>query len=327
MQQVFRKSSKKGGRVVRYRLKDGTLRTKHYPAYQPKPEPTPGDTVGDLIGAWERSPEWDKLAPRTKAQYVTYARHLLSMATVPVKQIKRLDLLLLRDALRTAKGDGAAIGFARVASSLFGWAVDREWIDFPPTARLQRGVFKGHLPAWSPSDAEQALRALPEHLRRPVVLALYTGQRRGDLIRMPWSAYDGTKIRLVQEKTHAAMVIAAPAELRVELDEWRRTATSILILTNKFGRPWHDSNLSKQLGEALAKIEGFPSHRNIHGLRKLAAANLAQAGCTLHEIAAITGHKSLAMLQLYTRSVDQERAAETAVIKLDDARKKRGAGL
>lgn len=301
-------------------MKDGTHQVKHYPAYERKGARAAGDTVEHLILAWERSPEWRKLAPRTQAQYVTYTRDLSSMAAVEVRRVGRRDLLDLRDAVREARGDGAAVGFARAVSSLFAWALDREWIEHTPAMRLQKGLVKGHLPAWSPADADLALAALPEHLRRAVVLALYTGQRRGDLIRMPWSAYDGQKIRLVQEKTGIALTIAAPAELRAELDAWRRSAASTLILVNKFGRPWQDSNLSKQLGEALSRIEGFPPHRNIHGLRKLAAANLAQAGCTLHEIAAITGHKSLSMLQLYTASVDQERAADAAIVKLADAR-------
>jgi integrase len=88
-----------------------------------------------------------------------------------------------------------------------------------------------------------------------------------------------------------------------------------VILTNKFGRPWQPTNLSRQIGDSLAKIDGFPAHRNIHGLRKLAAANLAECGCNIHEIGAITGHKSLAMLQLYTQGADQERLANAAVLR------------
>lgn len=323
---MSRRSSRKAGRVVRYRLKDGTLQVKRYPAYQATGARRSGDTVADLICAWERSPEWRKLAPNTQAQYVTYTRHLSTMGSVAAKRVGRRDLLDLRDALAQARGHGAALGFARAASALFTWALDREWVEHSPATRLQRGLDKGHLPAWSQAEADLALRTLPEHLRRAVVLALHTGQRRGDLIAMQWSAYDGAKISLVQQKTGDAedgpMVIPAIAELRAELDAWRRSATSTFILTNKFGRPWRDSNLSKQIGDALAEIEGFPPHRNIHGLRKLAAANLAHAGCNLQQIASITGHKSLAMIQLYTASVEQERAAEAAIILLADARAK-----
>jgi integrase len=61
---------------------------------------------------------------------------------------------------------------------------------------------------------------------------------------------------------------------------------------------------------------------NVHGLRKLAATALAEAGCTPHEIAAVTGHKSLAMVELYTRSAAQERLALTAIGRLENHGKK-----
>lgn len=319
-----RSSVKRRGRVVKYSLADGTAVTKHYPAYRAKPKPQ-GRTVGDLIIAWEGSPSWAKLAQNTKNQYSTYARHLLAIEKELVKKVGRPTLLDLRDVVVKNRGPGAGIAFARTASAAFGWAVQRGWLDHSPATRMQKEIEHGHLPTWTEEDVTLALAMLPEYLRRPVVLALYTGQRRGDLIAMPWSAYDGAKIRLVQEKTDQTMVLPAPPELRAELDYWRkRDPGGSRILTNKFGKPWRQApNLSKQLGDALAKIEGFPPGRNIHGLRKLAATRLAEAGCTLHEIAAITGHQSLGMLQLYTKAVDQERAAEAATRKMADRQRRK----
>jgi hypothetical protein len=45
---------------------------------------------------------------------------------------------------------------------------------------------------------------------------------------------------------------------------------------------------------------------------------------TWKRVAAITGHKSLAMLTLYTASASQERLADAAVVKLADARRRGG---
>jgi hypothetical protein len=52
------------------------------------------------------------------------------------------------------------------------------------------------------------------------------------------------------------------------------------------------------------------------GLRKAAARRLAEAGCTAHEIAAITGHESLKEVARYTKAVDQRRLAEVAMGKV-----------
>jgi integrase len=270
--------------------------------------------MADLMAAWQRSPEWRALAPATQAGYVTYLQPLAGMQRVQASRVARKDITDIRNALAIARGNGASTGFVRTASALFGWAVENGWLKLSPTVRMKR-LKGGHLPAWTQAEAEQAIRELPEHLRRPVVLALYSGQRRGDLVRLPWSAYDGRTIKLRQGKTGAVLVIPVHPALKLELDAWKAETSSTVVLVNKFGRPWQPVNLSKQLGDALSKLDGFPANRNIHGLRKLAAINLAQCGCTLHEIGSITGHKSLAMLQLYTAGTDQERLAEAAVLR------------
>jgi integrase len=51
-------------------------------------------------------------------------------------------------------------------------------------------------------------------------------------------------------------------------------------------------------------------------LRKAAARPLAEAGCTEHEIAAITGHASLREITRYTKAADQKRLAAAAMEKV-----------
>jgi len=50
-----------------------------------------------------------------------------------------------------------------------------------------------------------------------------------------------------------------------------------------------------------------------HGLRKLAATRLANAGCSTDHIKAITGHKSMSEVARYTRAADQARLARQAM--------------
>ncbi|MCH7544708.1 MAG: tyrosine-type recombinase/integrase, partial [Proteobacteria bacterium] len=56
-----------------------------------------------------------------------------------------------------------------------------------------------------------------------------------------------------------------------------------------------------------------------HGLRYTAATKLAEAGCSNKEIASITGHKSLAMIEKYTRDADQERLSGAAILRWENA--------
>lgn len=54
-----------------------------------------------------------------------------------------------------------------------------------------------------------------------------------------------------------------------------------------------------------------------HGLRHTAATWLAEGGATPHQIAAITGHRTLAMITRYTRGADQRKHAGEAIRLLD----------
>jgi integrase len=44
------------------------------------------------------------------------------------------------------------------------------------------------------------MRVAPIELQQALIIALHTGQRQGDILRLPWSAYDGTAITLRQGK-------------------------------------------------------------------------------------------------------------------------------
>ena len=68
---------------------------------------------------------------------------------------------------------------------------------------------------------------------------------------------------------------------------------------------------------------GIPRGRSPHGLRKAAARRLAEAGCTAHQIATVTGHQTLAEVQRYTVAADQAKLAEQAVARLMGNRQRR----
>jgi integrase len=59
-----------------------------------------------------------------------------------------------------------------------------------------------------------------------------------------------------------------------------------------------------------------PRHCVFHRLRKAALTRLADAGCTVHELAAISGHKTLSEVQRYTNAADQARLAKAAMERM-----------
>lgn len=307
----FRPSARKN-HVVKKTLADGTVKTYAYSRKRTKTLQAP-NTVGAMTIAYRASPEWRALAETTRKTRESYIKTLELLQEQPVAAITRRAMLTIRDEIAGKRGNGAANGFMKTASVVFSWAVQRDWIAATPIYKIEP-LPGGHLPAWSMAEAEAAIAAMPEPLRRVVILGLYTGQRRGDLITMPWSAYDGGTLRLTQQKTGTRLVIPVHPALKTELDAWRKTATSTIILTTKNGIPWsgHHVSESVRLWMTGAGMAGL----NVHGLRKLMAARLANEGASTHEIAAVTGHKTIALVQLYTASADQQRMASAAIHRL-----------
>ena len=317
---MFKKSSRRrADRVVRKTLADGTVKEYRYPAAVKKPaKPQRStDTIGALIGSHKLSPEWNSLAEVTRAGKLVYLKTLEKIGHIKVRDLSRREILELRDAIAVKRGHGAANAFVQTVSTLLAWARDRNWIEHSPAVGVKT-LPGGHLRAWTAQEADQAELLLPEAFRRVVVLARHTAQRRGDLCAMTWSAYDGRTIKLRQMKSGRnapLLVIPVNPILKAELDVWRAEASSVQILTAPSGRPWTPEHLSHVLPDALQDI-GLSKGLNVHGLRKLAATSLADAGCSAHEIMAITGHTTLSMVQLYTATADQERLAHAAMDRL-----------
>jgi integrase len=65
------------------------------------------------------------------------------------------------------------------------------------------------------------------------------------------------------------------------------------------------------IAKATAQIGA--AQYSAHGLRKNAAIALAEAGCTVHQIMAITGHKTLRQAMHYTQRAAQEKLAQQAI--------------
>lgn len=251
----------------------------------------PAGTLLSLLQAYQASPDFRDLAERTRADYIgrielieaSFATFPLAAMTDPAARGKFLDW---RDtlALRSRRqADYAWSVLARVLS----WGLDRGKIGANPCqrgGRLYRGSRAEHV--WTADDEAAFLKSAPSHLHLPFLLALWTGQRQGDLLRLPWSAYDGAKIRLRQSKTGARVVIPVGAPLKAALDAAKKRGP--LVLVNSEGRPWTEDGFRSSWRKACAAagVVGV----TFNDLRGTAVTRLALVGCTEAEIATVTGH-------------------------------------
>jgi integrase len=139
---------------------------------------------------------------------------------------------------------------------------------------------------WSEQDIAAVLSAGSREIQLALVLALWSGQRQGDLLRLPWSSYENPYIRLRQSKGGRRVVLPAGEPLRALLDATERRGP--LILTNTLGRPWASDGFRTSWGKACerAGVSGL----TFHDLRGTSVVRLAIAGASVPQIAAVTGH-------------------------------------
>jgi len=172
---------------------------------------------------------------------------------------------------------------------------------------------------WPWSMIELVREVAPARLWEAAALALYTGQRRGDVLSMRWSDIESDQIQVEQSKTGKRLWVPVHKDLRSILKELPRTGE--FVLRNDHGAPWTESAF-KSAWRRLMDDErlGYIKTRRLvfHGLRKSAVVMLLEAGCTDAEVAAITG-QSRDMVEHYALAVNQRRLAAAAILKWEGA--------
>jgi integrase len=169
--------------------------------------------------------------------------------------------------------------------------------------------------AWSESEIEkfEAHHPIGTQARLAFALALYTGQRRSDLVRMGRQHVRNGEIEVRQKKTGAVLIIPIDDRLQSIIDA--TPGGHLTFLVRASGRPYRAVDLSVQFRGWCDEAE-LPENCSVHGLRKAAARRFAEKGCSAHEIAAITGHRTLKEVERYTRSAEQAKLARQAMAKL-----------
>ena len=329
--------------VVKRKLADGSIREYLYDrrtrrrldpeTYEPDAPAKAKDalyetgTLGALCAAYRKSPDYKAKAPATRQTYQQAMDHLADYARLPVAGLKRKHVLGIRDRLLEERGPGAAHHVLVMLSVLSEFGIDREMLDFNPV----RGVRKpklGEYEPWDDAALAAAWTGLTGSAFAAFVVGLYTGQRIGDVAGMRWSDYDGTGVRVVQEKTGERLFIPAHATLRRYLDAWKAETNSLYIVHRpEDGTPYTGVQLSRHFSQRKRKLGTI--HQPYHGLRKRATEVLAEAGCTDRQIMSITGHRTAAMVTKYSRAADQRVQATAAITKVEEyeARKRQETAL
>jgi integrase len=154
----------------------------------------------------------------------------------------------------------------------------------------------------------EAIYPIGSRERLAFALAIYTGQRISDVIKMGWQHVKDGWIAVRQEKTYTPLMIPMHPELVRMLAAVPRNNLTFLVTAR--GATFTAGGFSNWFSNRCRKA-GLAG--TAHGLRKTAATRLANAGCSTDQIKAITGHRTTQEVERYTRAADQARLAAAAL--------------
>lgn len=272
-----------------------------------------------LYEQYKKSDSFIQLSNRTK-----YVRSgiLDKFCTVhgdkPFALLERKHLLKIRDEI--AHTPAAANNLIKCIRQVFNFAVDRELIDNNPARDIKSIKMKGGgIHAWTEQEVLQfeARHPVGSMARLSLALGLYTCQRKADLAQMgKHMVHNGILIFRQyknRDKKPVDMQVPIVKPLQDIID-----ATEIgeeTFIVSDHGRPYTIESFGNRMRKWCDQA-GLPQC-SAHGLRKVGAARLAEAGCSDLEIMAMGGWSTLKEVERYTRSVRRRMMAENAVKKMN----------
>lgn len=277
-------------------------------------------TFGALAKVYRESRHYrEKLAPNTRIAFDRYLDRLtVAYGDAPLAEITPEDI---QERVMDANADtpSAADMMLSILRTLYKFAKKRpigrnieDW-----TAGVDQYNDHKDREPWPHDLLAKALEHEDSLFRLAVTLALYTGQRPGDVCAMTWNAIgrdsDGNPtIRVTQQKTKTPLDIPLHPALSAALATAERATDHLFILSNRRGNRLSALVFNKwcRAFNLQHSVEGFTPH----GLRKNATNELFDAGCTSAQVASVTGHKSLAMLEHYGKRRSQSGLAKVAIL-------------
>ena len=280
-----------------------------------KPEVTSRTQTGTLhalIVAYYNSSEFKTLSSSTQRTYRGIIENFRKVhGDKRAVSLEGHHIRAILDA--KASTPSAANNLLRMLRILMRFAVERGLRRDDPTSHIRKvRTNSTGFHSWSEDEIAQFVKFHKPGTRAHLALSLllYTAQRRSDVIKMGWQHVRDGGIAVTQQKTKTPLQIPIHPQLQLALNAAERSNMTFLVTA--YGKPFSAAGFTNWFRECVRESK-LPDGCSPHGLRKAASRRLAEAGCSAHQIMAITGHKSLKEVIVYTAAANQEHLARTAM--------------
>lgn len=271
-------------------------------------------TFGHLVDGYKASPEYLRLAPRTREDYEKVFIYLAKMRPMPVAKITPAFVMGVRNKAFASRKRRFANYVVQVLSRVCSVGKPLELIGSNPAEeipKIMRATGERELNRpWSLAEREAVLAAAPPHMAAPIALSRYLGVRLGDMVKMQRSAYRDGLISFITSKSATEVTIPAPEPLVKALAGMPKHH-AVRLFVNSRGEPWTLHGFSSSFRKLIGKLEKdgkVGSGLTFHGLRHSVATDMREAGYDQRQIADVLGQKTEAVVAVYSKRADMRRS-------------------
>lgn len=287
-------------------------------------EIAPRGTLGWLAREYFASAKFNRLDPRSQRvrrsaieralQEPVNERNTKPHAFVPLAYVTAKTVQTLVD--RRQDKPGAANNRLKYLSAMLSWGARQGHIKINPARDAERvpNPSEGFHP-WSLEDVRQFERRHPigTKARLALALLLFTGARRQDVVALGRQHVKDGWIKFVPQKTRYRRMTPVTIPVLPMLAEILDASPTgdLTYLVTEYGAPFTANGFGNWFRDRCREA-GLPPNRSSHGLRKIAAATLAEHGATDRMLMTWFGWTSSQQATTYTRAADQKRLAGEA---------------
>jgi integrase len=231
------------------------------------------------------------------------------------RQIATLDERAVK-AILAKRSPLAGLNLIKTLRHLIRHAIDIDMRKDDPTAAIKIKTPKsdGHH-SWTDEEIEkfEARHPIGTRARLALTLLLYTGQRRGDVVRMGRQHVVNNVLSLKQEKTGNQIDIPVRQEIWDAANAMPKTSQLAFLVTDA-GNAFTSAGFGNWFRECCDQAE-LPQC-SAHGLRKAAATRMAENGATTEQLKSWFGWTSDSEPSRYVKNANRARMAADIADKL-----------
>jgi len=273
-------------------------------------------TLSDAIRLYSEEKLEQLKDPFTRVQHLAYWEKVIG--NVFLADISPSLVLDKRADLKHSRSHSTANRYVASLSALLSYASkERQWLESNPCLLIKKlKEPKGRTRILTETERVNLIRACKACTKYPemepiVLLAVTTGMRRGEILKLRWEDINFRTQRIVlwntkNDDTRTVPLVGPALKALRAWSKIRPINNSALVFPSKVNG--NQSNIF-HLDHAwrLVKQDAGLTDFRFHDLRHTAASYLAMNGAGLREIGDILGHKTLAMVARYSHLTDDHK--------------------